>query len=281
MTSPLDSPAFRRWFGNSVVVDANGEPLVVYHGTQLGYKFSSLRGGTVWHPVIWSTDSAWMAGTYAHNWPGESDPVLRDDLPAHMMSDESLTGRVGPSYDYEGGHQRTPAEDEERWRLGRSLPTGGIYRVYLRIENPLVIDAKTAKGGSWKGIPVPVVRDGQPDIWYTSTDNAVGLALFGPRSGHRRCDWGACQGRDDLDADARGILNGTYDGLIIHNLNDGAYQHGGGGKGTVFAVADPHQIKSASLNDGSYDVDDPSLTSNPRKRRTSKRKSSKRKSSRR
>jgi len=31
--SPLDNPAFRRWFGTSKVVDERGEPLVVYHGT--------------------------------------------------------------------------------------------------------------------------------------------------------------------------------------------------------------------------------------------------------
>ncbi|GAB2619823.1 LPD38 domain-containing protein [Novilysobacter erysipheiresistens] len=29
-----DSPAFKRWFGDSKVVDADGEPLVVYHGTE-------------------------------------------------------------------------------------------------------------------------------------------------------------------------------------------------------------------------------------------------------
>lgn len=29
----LDTPAFQRWFGNSKVVDENGSPLVVYHGT--------------------------------------------------------------------------------------------------------------------------------------------------------------------------------------------------------------------------------------------------------
>ena len=32
MTTPLDNPAFRRWFGASKVVDARGKPLVVYHG---------------------------------------------------------------------------------------------------------------------------------------------------------------------------------------------------------------------------------------------------------
>ena len=31
--SQLDNPAFRRWFGDSVVVDENGAPLVVWHGT--------------------------------------------------------------------------------------------------------------------------------------------------------------------------------------------------------------------------------------------------------
>jgi hypothetical protein len=30
----VDSPAFKSWFGNSKVVDENGKPLVVYHGTQ-------------------------------------------------------------------------------------------------------------------------------------------------------------------------------------------------------------------------------------------------------
>ena len=31
--SPLDNAAFRRWFGDSKVVDGHGEPLVVYHGS--------------------------------------------------------------------------------------------------------------------------------------------------------------------------------------------------------------------------------------------------------
>lgn len=30
---PVDTPAFKKWFGDSKVVDENGEPLVVYHGT--------------------------------------------------------------------------------------------------------------------------------------------------------------------------------------------------------------------------------------------------------
>ena len=33
VADPIDSPAFKRWFGDSKVVDENGKPLVVYHGT--------------------------------------------------------------------------------------------------------------------------------------------------------------------------------------------------------------------------------------------------------
>jgi hypothetical protein len=32
----IDTPEFKRWFGDSQVVDAEGKPLVVYHGTQMG-----------------------------------------------------------------------------------------------------------------------------------------------------------------------------------------------------------------------------------------------------
>lgn len=35
---PTDSPAFKAWFGDSKVVDENGEPLVVYHGTNSSFQ---------------------------------------------------------------------------------------------------------------------------------------------------------------------------------------------------------------------------------------------------
>lgn len=43
--SAVDTPEFRKWFGNSKVVDTNGEPLVVYHGTNKDFDvFSTLAG---------------------------------------------------------------------------------------------------------------------------------------------------------------------------------------------------------------------------------------------
>ena len=41
-----DTPEFRRWFGDSKVVDENGEPLVVYHGTVGDFtQFDAARAG--------------------------------------------------------------------------------------------------------------------------------------------------------------------------------------------------------------------------------------------
>ena len=39
----VQTPAFKEWFGNSKVVDENGEPLVVYHGTSARVDFSKFE----------------------------------------------------------------------------------------------------------------------------------------------------------------------------------------------------------------------------------------------
>jgi GNAT superfamily N-acetyltransferase len=41
-TDPTSTPAFRRWFGDSKVVDSEGKPLVVHHGTTAG-EFDAFR----------------------------------------------------------------------------------------------------------------------------------------------------------------------------------------------------------------------------------------------
>lgn len=41
-----DTPAFKRWFGDSKVVDENGKPLVVYHGTNK--DITKFKGDLIW-----------------------------------------------------------------------------------------------------------------------------------------------------------------------------------------------------------------------------------------
>ena len=69
-TSPAkqtDTPAFRRWFGDSKVVDEDGKPLVVYHGAKrpdrIGNRFRKARATS--GPMAFFTDDSAMASSYA------------------------------------------------------------------------------------------------------------------------------------------------------------------------------------------------------------------------
>ena len=55
IVNPLENPKFRAWFGDSKVVDATGQPLVVYHGT--GAKFSSFDPKRAIGSQFWFTSS--------------------------------------------------------------------------------------------------------------------------------------------------------------------------------------------------------------------------------
>lgn len=51
------SPEFKRWFGNSKVVDANGKPLVVYHGTKKKFTVFTPGWAPGWGTGIYLTDN--------------------------------------------------------------------------------------------------------------------------------------------------------------------------------------------------------------------------------
>lgn len=107
---PTDTPVFRRWFGDSKVVDAQGNPLVVYHGApdarfvQQDGTFRSQEdrfGMGEGQQAHWFARSRRVAATYA------------DDRRA---------------FDYQGAE---PA----------------VVEAYLKLENPLEIDGK---GKTWR-----------------------------------------------------------------------------------------------------------------------------------
>lgn len=73
------TPEFRTWFGESKVVDAQGAPLVVYHGTDRSFDTFSLnfrnenQGNDQFGPGYYTTTSATGAGGYAN---GEGANIL-------------------------------------------------------------------------------------------------------------------------------------------------------------------------------------------------------------
>jgi hypothetical protein len=76
-----DSPYFKKWFGKSKVVDENGEPLVVYHGTKAKFnEFERSRGGEFGSGMYFTEniDSAKMFGGFQ---AGDSEVVT---MPAYL-----------------------------------------------------------------------------------------------------------------------------------------------------------------------------------------------------
>ena len=70
------TPEFRKWFGDSKIVDANGEPLVVYHGTDADItKFKVSKEGGALGNGIYITPSAEFAGEYAKREGGNVMPL--------------------------------------------------------------------------------------------------------------------------------------------------------------------------------------------------------------
>ena len=75
---------FKRWFGDSKVVDENGEPLVVYHDTNAKI-YVNKETGENWDDLSWEARDEWGAGCPSHRTgiserrnaiDGKSDPLL-------------------------------------------------------------------------------------------------------------------------------------------------------------------------------------------------------------
>jgi GNAT superfamily N-acetyltransferase len=96
---------FKRWFGNSKVVDADGKPLVVYHGTTESFdRFAEdMMGegsGTDWGAGFYFTDSTEAANQYADRSGGNVMPVyLRISNPAPRTVVESVLDQPGAEMD--------------------------------------------------------------------------------------------------------------------------------------------------------------------------------------
>lgn len=70
-SAQVDTPEFRRWFGDSKVVDDNGEPLVVYHGTI--YDFDTFKPSKRFGDAYFTSESKSYANTMATGPFGETD----------------------------------------------------------------------------------------------------------------------------------------------------------------------------------------------------------------
>lgn len=100
---------FYKWFGDSKVVDEEGKPLVVYHGTLAG-GFATFKNA---EKGIWFSDNEDVAGGYGY-----------------AIDDET------------GEYIRLKGDDSKRDNTKQGFWEQGIYETYLKLNNPLIIDFK-------------------------------------------------------------------------------------------------------------------------------------------
>lgn len=104
-TAQTETPAFKEWFGDSKVVDAQGKPLVAYHGTNAEIEaFDPGRLGSA------TGDEGAREGYFFTSQPDEADHYARE---ATFSADRAA---------YDAGAR------------------GAVYPVYLRMTNPLRVD---------------------------------------------------------------------------------------------------------------------------------------------
>ena len=205
----IETPQFKAWFGNSKVVDENGKPLHVYHGTNsrnADYSIFDVFKGK-YHFFTSNKDVANSMGSY-------------------------------------------------------------VYDVFLRIENPLIIDAngntfgaiKDHSGGIVKFKDLTATQKKKLCKAFDLTSDELEQS-YKPESKIDLVQAGVIK-RPEKSSDEWAMFAKTngYDGVIFKNLRDGAGLGELQKTSDVYVVFDSVQIKDATgENSGDFSLENPSI----------------------
>ena len=238
--------AFKAWFGDwendpenaSRVLDANGEPLVVYHGSRTGGGFSVFEGPSFFTDDFDTADMFKSEADYELYINGKNIGLL-DGADADDLSYLLLAGDYSPEEISEGGfvidediHDADGLSEflEEKFSYGFSegdrielKRTPGVYGCFLNIRNPLVVDFEGRVWGER-------VED-RPEAFFERARN---------------------EGHDGV------IVRNIVEGGLGGELRDGGEPRAS----TVFVTFDPEQVKSVE-NTGTFDAGNPNIYLQP------------------
>ncbi len=200
--------AFWKWFGDSKVVDSDGNPLVVYHGGSTRDKYFTFA------PHKAKRSLGFMGAQYDV------------DVNTYFFSESIYMARAF-------------AENRAEHR-----GDAWIHKVYLSVQNPLNLTGDYQKS-------VKLIKETGSEYWGEGDKGTLWKVFDRPKSVQSLMDFG-------------------YDGAVIFDT-DAARSfkllRTDPKSKITWCAFHPNQIKSATINDGSYDVDDPDIRSNPTRRR--------------
>lgn len=124
-----DTPEFKAWFGDSKVVDEQGRPLVVYHGTTNDFsEFNRSRA---------NLESDMGAGFYFSNTPDDVAANYAGEGPDLTQRIELLAERLVSNDEFDDMDE---ARKVARQRLSEGRPN--TMPVYLSLQKPVVLGGK-------------------------------------------------------------------------------------------------------------------------------------------
>ena len=127
----VESKYFKKWFGDSKVVDENGKPIVVYHGTINKFEiFDKNKGGQL--------DGSYNSKT-AFYFTNDKDSANRF---ADIHKDQKIMG-LEKEVHFGKGYNNPENKAKLRQEIfDTENKENEIYSVFLSIKNPLIIDYK-------------------------------------------------------------------------------------------------------------------------------------------
>lgn len=219
--------AFKQWFGDwekdpenaSKVVDKNGEPLVVYHGSQhAGFDTFRLRG--YGSQGIYTTPSRETANSYASSYTEKKDGINQEDAVI-------------------GGEEHH-----------------GIYPLFVNIRNPKTFDFEGMEWLYYGTMRYTVLGDGDelgntPTPIFDTVEEAEAYARI--QGGEENGFYVMTKYTTSDELLMETLDEGSYDGCIFTNYKDG---HPRGETITSYVPFSPNQLKSATQNSGEYSTSD-------------------------
>lgn len=156
--------AFKRWFGDSKVVDERGRPLVVYHGTNQDISsFAREAGGRNTRSPLgklgfFFTSESEVAGDYAAYAARNvaADPGAHKARVKQWLADTAAARAAGDDARVEELRQEFLAYQDEL----NSDPINGqnVTPAYLAIENPMRVDGSSFVGNTQENMIAAVER---------------------------------------------------------------------------------------------------------------------------
>lgn len=234
------TPRFKKWFGDSKVVDDDGNPLVVYHGTGSEFESFNVPNAEKFSP---SHPGSAQLGTFFST-ADVANIFARDRIiPAYLRIENPLEITAAEFQEMQFGE----TEKEDRINeLIRNLSNELNNEVFLWDDSPHQTDPET-------GQPINIDSDSLSELgqeYYVELYNIM-------NEDWRDANWGATS--DDWAEFKKMAIDDGHDGIYI----DSSFGHEAGvaieHMGDTWIVFEPTQIKSAIGNTGKFDPRDPSI----------------------